>query len=420
MVGSNAVASVTLALPSRIPRELHRAQLTRIKNLGAGAFGEVDLYQIDEPKRGVPPYRAAVKTVKAGASVGRDELLKEAALMAMLQHRYVLPLIGIVTTPRDLPALIILRFCEGGELLEHVRGAGPDELTTTKQLTFASQIALGMQYISARNIVHRDLAARNILLDGVGRCMVSDFGMSTSLVQTGKVYAAKYVRLHEEIALRWAAPEALQHEKFSTASDVWAWGVTVWEIFACGMSEPYGDIGLGEVGAFIRGGGQPDMPPGSGCPAQVYSELMQPCWASDPKERPGFGELFDVCVLHGAVEDEVTLEERAAKRGSKARTDLTGDSRYLAPSVHFFRGTLLPKLRSAVGPVAEANRAGQGDPDLRFPLLDVDEASSYHMKDYVVVPSTRNLLCLRDQQEGAIFVDTLSGADQVGPATAIL
>ena len=160
VVGSNAVSSATLVLPSRIPREQHRVriQLTRLKNLGQGAFGAVDLYQIDETKRGFPPYKAAVKTVKPGATLGRDELLKEAALMAMLDHRHMLALLGVVTilrpcTPRNLPALIILMYCEGGELLDHVSTVDPTKLSTTKQLTYAAQIALGMQYISTHAIV---------------------------------------------------------------------------------------------------------------------------------------------------------------------------------------------------------------------------------------------------------------------------
>ena len=333
VIGPNTVSSATLALPRRIPRELDRAQLTRIAVLGEGAFGQVSLYQVVDPKRGVPPYKAAVKTVKPGVvALGNDELLREAALMAVLEHRYVLGLVGVVTAPRDLPAMIVLPYCEGGQLLDNIAQAGPDGLTATRRLTYAAQIALGMQYISARNIVHRDVAARNVLLDAMGDCKVADFGMSTSLVQTGRTYAAKYVRIHEEIALRWAAPEALQHERFSTASDVWAYGVTVWEIFACGLSEPYGDLGLGEVGPHVKGGGRLGVPPSDECPAQVYEELMLPCWAADPNDRLTFGELYDICVLHGAVEDQVTLDERAAK-GTVSAAPM-GDSRYLAPSVH--------------------------------------------------------------------------------------
>jgi hypothetical protein len=340
--------------------------------------------------------------------------------MAMLDHRYVLALVGVVTTPRDLPALVIVMFCEGGDLITHIGDAGRDGLSATDRLTYASQIALGMQYISTRTIVHRDLAARNVLLDSMRNCKVSDFGMSTSLVKPGKVYAAKYVRMHEEIALRWASPEALQHEKFSTASDVWAYGVLVWEVFACGESEPYADHGLGELGAFIKAGGKPAALPRDMCPSQVYDELMLPCWRAAANARPSFGELYDICVLHGAVEDQVTLDQRSAKGPMVRSASLVGDLRYLAPSVHYLCKTLVRELYLAVEPAIEANLAGRGDPDLQSPLLDTREANSYHVKDYIVVPSTRDVTCKRDGQQGAIFVDTLSGPDNVGPATAIL
>ena len=232
-----------------------------------------------------------------------------------------------------IPALIVLPFCDGGELLIHVTRAGRDGLTTTKRLSYAAQIALGMQYLSLRNIVHRDLAARNILLDTMLACKVADFGMSASLVQTCRTYAAKYARVHEEIALRWASnsPEAMQHEKFSTASDVksdvWAYGVTIWEIFNCGLSEPYGNLGNSEIGPYVKGGGKLAAPHGDVCPSQVYTEVMLPCWAMGASNRPSFGE-FEMPI---------------------------------APSVHYFRATLLPELHAAVAPTVEANLAGQGD-----------------------------------------------------------
>ena len=426
-VGANAVDAVFVAVPRRIPRELHRRQLTRIARLGAGAFGEVFLYQVvEEKQRGVPPYKVAAKTVKPGASVGRDELLKEAALMALMEHHNVVALVGVVTAPHDLPALILLEYCEGGELREYVTNDGlPDKLTTTTKLTFAAQIALGMQYIAARNIVHRDLAARNVLLDGTGKCKVADFGMSTSLIQQGKTYAAKYVQLHEEVALRWTSPEALQHEKFSVASDVWAYGITVWEIFS-GGNEPYGDQGLGEVGAFVKGGGRLWRPNEGGCPVQLFDELMASCWAADPSERPAFGELYDVAVRHGALEDGAIIKKRAKIKKARSLNISTaaqrsGDRAHLAaPSVHYMQAKLAPAVAAAVQPIADANAAGFAFPGSRSTITDVGMATSYEVKDRVVLPRTAALMCKRDHQQGAIYVDTLSGANDVGSATAIL
>ena len=423
-VKASVVHSASVAVPIRVPREFDRKQLTRVTQLGEGAFGEVHLYQVEQ--RGVPPYKVAAKTIKPGATVGRDELLKEAALTALMEHRNVVKLVGVVTAPRDLPALILLEFCDGGELLVRLR---EQPMTTAKKLTYAAQIALGMQYVAARNVVHRDLAARNVLLDTMGMVRIADFGMSASLVQQGKTYAAQYVRLHEDVALRWAAPEALQHQKFSAASDVWAYGVTVWEIFSAG-AEPYGTLGLGEVGAFVKSGGRLKLPAVStvestdGCPTQVFDELIMPCWATDPNNRPGFGELYDMTVKHGALEDAVTLQQKAEARQSQTRrcvrrSSLDGNRAYLAPSVRYFQEKLLPMVIERARPVAEANRAGRVDPNDLVPIFDANDATSYQIKNLIVLPDTVAVECPRDHQMGAAFVDTLVEPD-VGPATAIL
>ena len=316
-VGAHTIQSVGIAMPKRVPREIDRACLTRLEKLGEGAFGEVCLYSVHEEKRHIPPYMVAAKTIKPGATFGRDELLKEAALMALLRHRNVLGLVGIVTVPRDLPAMILLPYCEGKELFTHVLEAGPGGLTTTRRLTIAGQIALGMQYITTRKIVHRDLAARNVLLDSTGISKVADFGMSASLVQRGKTYAAAYVRMHEEVALRWAAPEALQHEKFSPASDVWAFGVTVWEVFSPGLA-PYNDLGNGEVGAHVKSGGVLAAPLDE-CTAAVYNECMLPCWAQNPSDRPSFGDCYDAAIRNGGLEDALLLEDKMRNADSRAK-----------------------------------------------------------------------------------------------------
>ena len=153
--------------------------------------------------------------------------------MALLNHRNVPTLAGVVTAPRDLPALVLMLCCDGGGLLEHVWKAGAGGLSAAKLLTVAAQVALGMQHISSCSIVHRDHASRNLLLDSTPS-RVADFSMSASLVRAGKLYAAEYVRVQEEISLRWAAPEALHDQRFSVQSDVWSFGVMVWELFAAG------------------------------------------------------------------------------------------------------------------------------------------------------------------------------------------
>ena len=413
------VTAASLAVPHRTPRELGRTLLTRMTHLGNGAFGEVDLYQVDESRqRGVPPYKVAAKMVKLGSSAGMVALLKEAALMALLQHRNVLALVGVVTAPRDLPALILLEYCEGGELLSTAKDTG---LSTTQRLTYAAQVALGMQYVSARNIIHRDLAARNVLLDAMGLCKVADFGMAASLVQKGKTYAAEYIRMQEEVALRWAAPEALQDQKFSAASDVWAYGITVWEIFSAG-AEPYASLGIGEIGPFVKGGGRLEPPSPDACPAEVFTVLMAPCWAADPAERPTFGELHDIALQEGGLEDDVARDERqqAQERRQQERTadrEHQGpvDRALLGPSVHHIATWLVPAVVAAVPTIK--NHASQSSFDsLSYPA----DATIWHMVHAYVKPASASTVCPRDGTMGCAYVDTLTHEDDVGPATALL
>ena len=433
---STEIIAAALAVPRRTPREIDRRWLTRMDHLGAGAFGEVDLYWVDESKqRRVPPYKVAAKTIKPGATAGRDELLREAALMALLDHRNLLALVGVVTTPRSLPALILLAYCEGGELLKRLRNGGSGGgLNTTKKLTYAAQIALGMQYLSTRNVVHRDLAARNVLLDAMGICKVADFGMSTSLVRQDKTYAAEYIKIHAEMALRWAAPEALANDRFSVASDVWAYGVTVWEIFSAGV-DPYSECGLAEVGAFVKSGGRLKLPM-TDCPEVVFDALMQPCWATDPSARPGFARLYDAAVANGALEDAATLETRAIMRkrvsaeaaasaalrhqvaGHQANTLSVADRTLLAPSVHHIQAILVPKTVAAI----RAIRKGKGhEHQAAFDLLDGPmQASIWHMVHAYAKPASENTACPRDGRMGSAYVDTLVDEADVGRATALL
>ena len=411
IVRSKAIVAASLAVPRRIPRELHRKHLQRFRELGHGAFGVVELYEVNEHHRAVPAFKVAAKSVRPGqVAAGREELLREAALMALLDHRNVVRLVGLVTVPRDLPALVLLEFCDGGTLLDRVRGAaatGNGPISLVKQLTYCAQVLQAMEYISARQIVHRDLACRNVLLSSTGVCKLADFGMSVSLALDDKNYSAQYVRIQEEIALRWAAPEALQHQKFSRASDCWAFGVLCWEIFAHGI-DPYSVEfqNLGEISAFVKGGGRLQKP--AGCPEQVFDDLIKTCWATRPKSRPAFYVLYDIAVKCGAEEDQEALEESSDRRRDQHPKEGSSDDRsLLAPSVHFILNEL-PSLVTAASTKAS-------------PLaMHIDEATSYSVKDLVVVPTTKDQVCQRDRQLGAVFVDTLIGPDNVGMATAIL
>lgn len=189
VVKDKVATEVCVRVPKKVPREIDRKNVMRLALLGEGAFGEVFKGQVTEPKLGVPAYLIAAKLVKAEGGNSKDDLLKEAALMAMLEHPNVVRLVGVVTTPRDMPALLLMEYCEHGTLGGFVADKDDRALPMSMRLSFCADTACGLAYLEARRIVHRDVAARNVLLDSALQCKVSDFGMSAVLGSNDGDYA---------------------------------------------------------------------------------------------------------------------------------------------------------------------------------------------------------------------------------------
>jgi len=377
------VADAAVAVPKKVPREVERSSVLRLQVLGEGNFGEVFKALLNHSHRSMPSQVVAAKTVKSGSETTRADLLREAAVMSFFTHPNLVALIGVVTIPRTVPAIVLLEFCENGTLLDHV--AAVDD-TAHMLLTYCADVARGLRYLSSRSIVHRDIAARNILLDAAMHCKVADFGMSIALgsgdaADGGETYAANYVRLQGELPVRWSAIETLNEGKYSRATDVWSFGVLVYEVFSK-ATLPYSQCPtLMEVSEFIKAGRVLECP--LGCPSDVYDRLMDPCWRTDPRERPGFTDLLRTCIDLGAGDeihktaspcgsihlsnDEIwgpdSIKDRDKKKGKKkkkpkkirgggnARPILTDEERLLlGPSVHHLTTVLLPGVIKAATP----------------------------------------------------------------------
>ena len=427
-----SIVDAGVAIPRRVPREIGRKHLTRIRQLGEGSHGQVHLYQLGERDTGIPTYNVAAKSVKAqdadvvsasSSTNARRMLLREAALGALLDHRNVLATVGVCTTPRDVPVLLLLVFCSEGTLEALVNSATPVSISVAERLTYVAQTLQGLQYIAARRIVHRDVAARNVLLDATMTCKISDFGMATVLPDDSK----EYIRANEQLALRWSPPEVIEEGKYSVQSDAWSFGVLAFEVFACGAL-PYADQfdNLTEISSFVKEGGKLGRPNEAACPAEVYEQLMLPCFDADPTMRPAFGALYDVAVEHGAEEDEEALEARAQnRRGSAHRrqdaAELATATELLllrGPSVHHLKATLVP---AAVRAIIDIKRSvGHEHQDAFDELDDSSKASIWHMVHAYAKPCSAKTICPRDGDMGCAYVDTLTAADDVGPADALL
>ena len=305
-----------------VPRELKRGWLSLIDTLGKGAFGEVwkGLLQ-DGGNPEVPAYMVACKVVKeasgsldrAGAAAAEEELLKEALLMAQVKtHEHLVSLVGVIT--RGSPKVLVLSFCEHGELQGALkkRAADGDAFSAVDKCDFCKEIADGMAHLALHNFVHRDLAARNVLL-GSGRvCKVADFGLSRR-VQTEDNTGDYYRSSSGVIPVRWTAPEGITSQKFSSASDVWSFGITCVEIFLDG-GRPYTSVNSNpDVVRLVCTQGLVHPRP-KGCSVEIYAELLK-CWSTDPGDRPEFDRLKAYFqAMRASVSASTAAQARAAGR----------------------------------------------------------------------------------------------------------
>lgn len=285
------------------PWQYDRQNLRLLTVLGEGNFGKVWKAEADNICGYEGTILVAVKTAKEGApqkEVG--DLLQEMKIMQTIgPHPNVVTLLGIAVESE--PYLLIMEYVMYGKLLQHLRDQrskqtnffqfssaeqGVDDLGTlqAKDLTkYAYGVAKGMEYIVSKGIIHRDLAARNILIDHKKVCKISDFGLSRNLSDTGsEMYEQK---TKGALPIRWMAPESLYFSVFTPKSDVWSFGILMWEIVTLG-STPYPGMGAREVMRRVRDGYRLERP--SHCHPDLY-KIIAKCWSGDMNKRPDFTEL---------------------------------------------------------------------------------------------------------------------------------
>ena len=285
---------------ARVPRELKRSWLMMIDRLGQGQFGEVWKGLLKET--GETAYSnsleiiVAAKTVKEVENNNDDtvrnegELMKEALLMAQVDpHRHLVSIIGVIT--RGRPKTLVLNYCEHGEMGTVLKKAAADgnAFDVCTKYRFMGEIAAGMGHLGKHNFIHRDLAARNVLLGSGMVCKVADFGLSRR-VQTEDNTGDYYRSTSGVLPVRWTAPEGLTSQKFSSASDVWSFGIVCIEIFQDGI-QPYVETTSNPaVMTLVTNGKTHPQPPA--CTDEVYA-LLQRCFSFEPNHRPAFAELID-------------------------------------------------------------------------------------------------------------------------------
>ncbi|XP_060917128.1 tyrosine-protein kinase Fer isoform X2 [Labrus mixtus] len=254
---------------------LNHEDVTLGELLGKGNFGEVFKGTLQRDKMQV-----AVKTCKEDLPPElKIRFLSEARILKQYDHPNIVKLIGVCTQRQ--PIYIVMELVPGGDFLSFLRKK-KDELKTKQLVRFSVDAAAGMAYLESKNCIHRDLAARNCLVGEGSVLKISDFGMSRQ--EDDGIYSSSGLK---QIPIKWTAPEALNYGRYSSESDVWSYGILLWETFSLGVC-PYPGMTNQQAREQVEKGYRMACP--QRCPDDVY-KVMQRCWQYNPEDRPKFIEL---------------------------------------------------------------------------------------------------------------------------------
>ncbi|CAL8262813.1 unnamed protein product [Merluccius merluccius] len=275
--------------PATYVQHIKRRDIILKRELGEGAFGKVFLAECYNLSPTKDKMLVAVKTLKDPTLAARKDFQREAELLTNLQHEHIVKFYGVCVDGD--PLIMVFEYMKHGDLNKFLRAHGPDalilvdgqplqtngELGLSQMLHIASQIAAGMIYLASQHFVHRDLATRNCLVGNGLLVKIGDFGMSRD------IYSTDYYRVggHTMLPIRWMPPESIMYRKFTTESDVWSFGVILWEIFTYGK-QPWFQLANNEVIECITQGRVLERP--RVCPKEIY-DMMLGCWQREPQQR---------------------------------------------------------------------------------------------------------------------------------------
>ncbi|XP_038112569.1 uncharacterized protein LOC6052203 isoform X4 [Culex quinquefasciatus] len=285
--GDVHIGTCRLSSKSNLVSKLNQSLTSEFDDLSLSGNGENN--NSEQQKGGV--VQVAVKTCKADADLATSEkFLEEAYIMQKFEHPHIIKLIGICS---GSPIWIVMELARLGELRAYLKKNGP-KLKLGTLLLYSYQLSTALSYLESKKFVHRDIAARNVLVSSPTCIKLADFGLSRWVEDQSYYTSTKGM-----LPIKWMAPESINFRRFTTASDVWMFGVCTWEILMLGV-KPFQGIKNCDVIGKLENGERLPLPPN--CPPRLYS-LMSQCWSYEPHKRPNFKNIKEVLY-------EILMEER--------------------------------------------------------------------------------------------------------------
>ncbi|XP_072025966.1 hepatocyte growth factor receptor-like [Amphiura filiformis] len=291
-----------------------------LENVVRGAFGEVHLATL---KAGGTTCQVAVKSIQGDKDPSTVvKFLEEGLIMKDFEHPNVLGLIGLTFDPEGSP-LVVLPLMKNGDLKSFMKKTTM-VIRLKQKLKFAIDAAKGMAYLARRKFVHRDLAARNCMVDADLIVKIGDFGRSRDM-EDDYDYISQDKKA--KLPVKWMAPESLDRRLYNEKTDVWSFGVLMWEIFTNG-AKPYRQIANRDVYYYITGGNR--LPCPENCREDVYN-VMKECWSINPKDRSSFKVLTQNLSTIHSLQMQTDMEESQSRSGSTGAKDEVNRDSYLHP-----------------------------------------------------------------------------------------
>uniref|UniRef100_A0A673G998 Focal adhesion kinase 1 n=1 Tax=Sinocyclocheilus rhinocerous TaxID=307959 RepID=A0A673G998_9TELE len=356
--------------------EIQRDRIELGRCIGEGQFGDVHQGVYISPEN--PSLSVAIKTCKNCTSDSvREKFLQEALTMRQFDHPHIVKLIGIIT---ENPVWIIMELCTLGELRSFLQ-IRKYNLDLSTLILFAYQLSTALAYLESKRFVHRDIAARNVLVSSTDCVKLGDFGLSRYMEDSSYYKASK-----GKLPIKWMAPESINFRRFTSASDVWMFGVCMWEILMFGI-KPFQGVKNNDVIGRIENGERLAMP--QNCPPTLYS-LMTKCWSYDPSKRPRFTELQT--QLSTILDEEKAQQEERFRMEMRRQVTVSWDAGNSdeAPPKPSRPGYPSPRSSDGYFPSPPHNhyQVGSGFPGAGFPLqasvLDPHEAWNHHRHEVPV------------------------------------